>query len=493
MCSILVKISAVLLATVLVGATGCGQENDRTESGTRDRPLGVIVVLIDALRADHLGAYGSTRPLTPNLDAIAARSDVFENAWTTSSWTGAAVAALFTSRYPSTVGFGGRFSAMPDAIVTVAELLAANGLECAAISTNSNAGAFFGFAQGFRSFEAPKLRRKVPGSPYPLFPAEGVTDAALEWLRNRTEHGPFFLFLHYVDPHDPYLAPPGMLAEPEPPGRFGGHSAQLWRLAKTPPSERRQADLDRIRYLYAAEVKYTDVWIGKLIEGLETLGLGSKILLVITADHGEELFDHGATGHGKHLYEEMLRVPLLISWPGMTERDGRRIAEPVSLIDVAPTILAAWGIAPPGEFRGHDLGSPGRDSRRASGGRVYAEMDLDGVSKNAIRIGSAKLIRSNETTGGGRYELYDLATDPGETRDLSREKPHVLGQLMAALREQEAANSISGGQDSTVPIDSIDPEIIEQLHALGYVSDEEYRRFGERRGQAATGEPAAHD
>src|SRR5262245_21783689 len=191
-----VKAGATLLAIVIGGALGCGHERDRADVRTRERPLGAIVVLIDALRADHLGAYGSTRPLTPNLDAIAARSYVFANAWTTSSWTGAAVSALFTARYPSTVGFGGRFSAMPDAIVTLAELLAANGIECAAISTNGNAGTYFGFGQGFRSFEAPKLRRMIPGDSFPLFPAEGVTEDALAWLRNRTEAGPFFLFLH---------------------------------------------------------------------------------------------------------------------------------------------------------------------------------------------------------------------------------------------------------------------------------------------------------
>jgi len=478
------------MAILLAGALGCEQRGDGTEAKTRQRPLGAILVLIDALRADHLGAYGSTRPLTPNLDAIAARSYVFENAWTTSSWTGAAVASLFTSRYPSAAGIGGRFSAMPDATVTFAELLTANGLECAAISTNGNAGSYFGFAQGFRSFEAPKLRRTVPGDRFPLFPAEGVTDDALAWLRNRTEAGPFFLFLHYVDPHDPYLPPPGMLAEPEPPGRFGGHRLHLQKLAKTPPSERTQADLDRIRYLYAAEVRYTDIWIGKLLEGLEALGLGSKILLVITADHGEELFDHGGMGHGKHLYEEMLRVPLLVSWPGMTERDGVRIAEPVSLIDVAPTILAAWGIAPPGEFQGRDLTSIARDPRRASSGRVYAEMDLDGINKSAVKMGSAKLIRTNGAPGEGSYELYDLAVDPGERRNLGGQNPELLGKLMAALREHEAANSASGEEAFTMPIDGLDPETIEQLHALGYVDDAEYREFGERRRRAEQHEPA---
>lgn len=450
--------------------------------------MGAILVLIDALRADHLGAYGSTRALTPNLDAIAARSYVFENAWTTSSWTGAAVASLFTSRYPSAAGFGGRFSAMPDATVTFAELLTANGIECVGISANGNAGPYFGFAQGFRSFEVPKLRRTIPGDSFPLFPAEGVTADALAWLRSRTERNAFFLYLHYVDPHDPYVPPPGTLAEPEPPGRFSGHRGQLRRLASTPPRERTRADLERIRYLYAAEVKYADIWIGKLIDGLKSLGLWSKMLLVITADHGEELFDHGGMGHGGHLYEEMLRVPLLISWPGMTERDGVRIAEAVSLIDVAPTILAAWGIAPPREFHGRDLGSPAVPT--VSSGSVYAEMNLDGISKSAVRMGSTKLIRNNGTADGYRYELYDLGVDPGETQDLSRENPKLLGKLMAALREHEAANATSGAQGSTVPIEGLDPETVEQLHALGYVTDDEYRQFSERHGRTPQRDPA---
>jgi arylsulfatase A-like enzyme len=449
------------------------------------------LILIDTLRADHLGCYGSDLGLTPVLDGIAARGTLFEYAVAPSSWTRSTVASLFASRYPSAIGVLGREDAIAPGVVTLAEVLRDAGVETLGISTNRNAGRAFGFDQGFDRFEVPTLTGSYPGD-FEIHVAEGVTQRALTFLDDRSPHRPFFLFLHYVDPHDPYLPHPELLAGEEPPGRFDGSRRDLDRLDAMPPAEVTGADRARVRHLYAGEVRYCDLWIGELLRGLEERGLRDRVLLVVTSDHGEGLWDHGVRGHGRDLYEEQVHVPLILEAPA--DHDGDRpvrVSAPVSLLDVAPTILAAHGIAPPFEFRGVDLTPLARGERRARRlDYVYTELDLDRRNFEALRHGDQKLIRDRRPVAGGAVEHYDLAADPGELTDLAGEPSLRLSRLERALDGVVRDLERDATEAERVELADLDRETAESLRALGYLRGAGPRR--ERR-QPVDGLAAAID
>jgi arylsulfatase A-like enzyme len=446
-----------------------------------------VLIVIDTLRADHLGAYGSRRNLTPSLDALAVESVVFENSIATSAWTRSSIASMLTSQFPSPLGVLGRKDAIPASVPTLAEVFSRHGYATFGVTTNGNAGASVGFAQGFDGFVYPELKRSYPGDAT-MYPAEGVTQTALEWLAKRDPQRPFFLFLHYTDPHDPYLPHEGLLPFPEPRGRYNGSRAQLRQMDHASRrGELLPADRARIRYLYAAEVKYCDIWIGKLIEGLNKLAVWDDLMLVVTADHGEGLWDHDYRGHGRDLYEEMIRVPLLVRYPGWSRDPAARITEPVSLVDLAPTFLATAGIPAPAEFRGRDLWPliAGKTRPPELSG-IYAELGLDKVHLESVRVDSHKLIRDRERPADddSAYQLFDLAADPGEKQDLNAQasaSENGLRASLAAWRAALADQAVIVKQGAPLPELSLAD--LESMKALGYLDADEYADAIRRRQQ----------
>ncbi len=437
-------------------------------------PRVVLLVIIDTLRADHVGAYGAASGSTPALDRLAGTSFVFDQAAATSSWTRSSIASILTSRYPGSLHVLGRNDAIAADALTVAEAVAARGWRTAGVFSNGNASPELGFAQGVTDVRTPRLVRGYPGD-FQKFTAEGVTAEAIAALRawhDGGERAPLFLFVHYIDPHGPYLPHPELMPEPEPPGRFSGARPDLDRLDRTWASRLIPADLARIKHLYEGEVRYCDRWVGRLLDALGALGVADRTLVMVTADHGEGLWDHGRRGHGVDLYQEQIHVPLIVHYPGMTAADAARVAEPVSLLDLAPTILAASGIERPGAFEGHDLTPLTRGRARPSAlGYVYAEMDLDGRSFESMRVGTSKLIRRRS---GWRAllkadELYRLDVDPGERDDLSRGDRALVRRLLAATDRWDAAIAARRGNHPTMPLRSLSPELHEQLRGLGYV------------------------
>jgi len=356
-------------------------------------PLGVVLILVDTLRADHVGAYGCTRGLTPAIDALAAESLVFGNTWAASSWTRSSVASILTSRYPTSIGVLEREDALPGSVSTLAEIVAAEGFTSHGICTNGNAGSTWGFDQGFDSFVVPETTVSYPDD-FPMIPAEAVTASAVEWLEAKRDDTPFLLYLHYTDPHDPYLPHPGLLGEPEPEGRFDGSRRDLRELDRLPPDEVTQADRDRIRYLYAGEVRYVDHWIGELLRELRRLDRYDESLVLLTSDHGEGLWDHGERAHGVDLHQEQTRVPLILKFPESFDVPPTRVDRPAGHTDIVPTILAAYGIPPVEGMQGEDLGQVLRRDRPAPEARTaYSEMSLDGRDFESVTDGGEKLIR----------------------------------------------------------------------------------------------------
>jgi arylsulfatase A-like enzyme len=312
----------------------------------------------------------------------------------------------------------------------------------------------------------------------------------VEWLEQRDRNRPFFLFLHYADPHDPYFSHPDMDCGEEPPGRFGGSREELRAMdAAAKRGELTDTDKARIRYLYACEVKYCDHWIGELVGALRRLDLWDDLLVVITADHGEGLWDHGERAHGRDLFDEMVHVPLIVKYPGRAQ--SARVQTPISLVDLAPTILAATGTSAPAGMQGGDLRTVGGGAARDAGRRgIYSELSLDWVDLESLRTGDYKLLRARKQTpeNPDSYKLFDLRRDPGEQDDVAAKLTDTASALKESLQHWRAfiESPTSGSAKQDVALEDLSPAELNSLHALGYISDAEYQDAAQRR---ALGKP----
>lgn len=441
----------------------------------------IIVLLSDTHRADYLGAYGFDGDISPNLDRLARSSVLFTHAITQAPWTKPAVASLFTSLHPLThrvvdhegkywrkVGSEFKTSALPESAVTLAEALRAAGYRTAGWVANGWITEGLGFAQGFESYHSAKLNTNI-------YHAKEIWEPAWEWLAATRQDGrPFFLYLHFMDTHGPwrwseedYLALLGSpsLVKDTPPGKLEEASRPLQsRDIDFPGFDTRTSSW---RAVYASRVRSLDRQLGRLFEQLAATGLMETTLIVFTADHGEELMNHTGWGHGGSLFEHQVRVPLIIRPPGGVA-GGRTVDRPVSLIDLMPTLLAAAGVRDaPGGMQGEDLWQVVR-SNRSQPGREWAFAAAVRHDPRIVSVQDSryKLIRE-PAARPARLLLFDLEADPGETRDLSGERPEILKRLRKALDRQmmkleKTGTLLEARGDLT-------QEEVEKLRSLGYI------------------------
>ena len=411
------------------------------------RPSGAVLIVIDTLRRDHLGTYGYGRNTSPQLDRFAEESVRYTQARSQAPWTTPSVASLLTSRYPQELGVTGVSSVLSEEAILLSERLRAAGFATGAVVSHRFSSARWGFDQGFDSFDdSNALGHDAVTSP-------DVTDKALAFL-DAHRNDPFFLWVHYFDPHFAYREHEGFefprespYSGPVQPGvRFG---ELLRRQALLTPGDARE--LER---LYDSEISFTDKHVGRILSRLRELGIDSRTLVVITADHGEEFLDHGRLGHTKTLYDEVIAVPLLVRWPGGAPGV---VAEPVALLDVAPTILAALEVPADPGAEGHPLPGPGAagDPDRI----FFSATDRPEAKRAAIGAGF-KLIADAD----GNLELYALEDDPEERRDLAAQGGQALQRLSAALEDFETRTDTPANPGS---LDLSDSER-EALRALGY-------------------------
>jgi arylsulfatase A-like enzyme len=418
-------------------------------------PSHVVLVSIDTLRADHLGAYGYDRPTSPHLDALASEGTLFWNASSTSPWTLPAHASLLTGRWPSRHGVRSEAHRIPGDVPLLAELLRRQGWATAAVVNSRYLGRRFGFDRGFDHFQALPAPRSTEAS--------GVEAAALDWLERHADAERFFLFVHFYDVHSDYGATPELEA------RFGvegpGLEGRTEELRAVRRGERALSgdDLRRLRGLYDAGIARVDAAVGRLVAALDRHGLRDSTWVVVTADHGEEFLEHGGVLHGRTHYREVLRVPLVFAGPGVVR--GRRIDAPVSVADVAPTLLGALGHPAPAGMDGVDLspwlrgGSPEPDGPRfvlAEGDHGDAEPD----SLRSLRGPRLELIRDGAT---GRSELYDWRADPAQRRDRAADWPEERARLERQLEV------LSGSARAAEPRPPLSEEEAAELRALGYL------------------------
>jgi arylsulfatase A-like enzyme len=438
-----------------------------------EHPVNVLLVVVDTLRADRLGCQGSDSGLTPALDEAAAGGVRFSNTSAHSPWTLPSMASLLTSRHPSGHRAGKklgpfRFSTLPGEVPTLQERFAGAGYETAAVINVDFLSDAFGMTRGFDLVD---FASSESNSGTRI--AADTTDAALHRLR-QLNGGPFFLLVHYFDPHLEYDPPAEfrrLHARPQDRAGAGHLFGSKVEMAALRQGRARLAPLmlERLEALYDGEVAYTDREVGRLLDRLAGLGLDSSTLVVITADHGEEFGDHQGFEHGHTLYQELLHVPLILRLPGRLP-EARVVDSTVRLIDLAPTILELAGLPPQVEgFAGKSL-VPLIEGREQGDRPVFAEGNFWGADLYSWHSDSFKLILRPGAGQGqpARTELFDLRQDPGERQNLAGQVPGRDDRLLADLqwvREQSGR----GDHASSPGAVDLDPQQVRRLRLLGYL------------------------
>jgi arylsulfatase A-like enzyme len=449
--------TTILVLAATVSPTGCSREQPPAV-----RPNFVLIV-VDALRADrlHYAGYGERR--SPNFDALQRQSVWFSNAYSTSSWTIPAVASLFLSQLTSQHGVSRWGSSVSSDQTTLAELLQKAGYRTGAWTANRLMSRGRGFGQGFDEYRLvlhPKLQPDTaPGTEFAVAPASEVTRAALRWLRRQRapdQEAPFFAYLHYLEPHTPYLCPEGS-------GETCRSQAEdlTRRLLKMRwEFDRREKDL--IGALYDADVARMDEALGDLMRELDEGGFLDDTWVIATSDHGEHLGESGSYVHGTTLNQPLVRIPLLLSSPS---REGSEVSVPVSLADVAPTVLDLAGIEIPPVFSGRSLRGAleGRSLPRRP---IVAELlQMGPEPRPQVRHRLAVIDGTDALLLGvdGTLQRFDLSEDPEQQDPIDASMTQLTGLLSAAgVDLTETDDPAADGQD-------ISPEMLEHLKALGYI------------------------
>jgi arylsulfatase len=491
---------------------GCGPDGPK--------PPNVVIVALDTLRPDHLGCYGYERDTSPAIDAFARTAALFEQAESPAPWTAPALLSVMTSLHPSVHGVRGfpepqRMSAR---VLTLAEVLRSAGYATAAFTDGGYAKGQFGLDQGFSVYPANEDDTFHEHGSNLLHPSRvrSNVDRTLQWLERHRE-GPFFLFFHTYEVHGPYRAPSDVVRLFRPDWNEEEEHARLaaaierWNASREIDAagaqlvlnhyqhcrlefeagiedkgdlQRRmkalglagaerpisQGTIEFARDHYDAEIRYMDGELARLFAWLDSPAIAPNTIVIVVSDHGEAIGEHGKTGHGEVLHSEVLRVAMIVRAPGAAPR---RIAEPVTSLDLMPTVL--------------DLASMPFDATRLQG-RSLAPL-LRGEPLAPAATFSHALSRSGEedrlfSVREGRWRLiwdrfddrarlFDLASDPGETRDVAAEHAQVAERLLGRLRAQiDVDRSLAEAVSGPLEPYSIDPGTIDDLRELGYIDVE---------------------
>jgi arylsulfatase len=425
----------------------------------------LFLIVVDTLRADALGCYGSKRPTSPHLDEFARGSLLFERAYAPSSWTLPSTVSVLTGLHPDVHGARDPASTwVLDAHETIAEVLAARGLRTGGFVANTLLAKSGNFDQGFETWRI-----------CPWGNARKLVRPCVEWLDEHPDDR-LFAYLHFGDPHANYDAPLPRAEVFTTPGRpfadasfqeilhaFGEDAEKQVLAHRTSPNV--QAAIGRCRDLYDSEVRYFDRWFGAFLDALRERGRLDDSIIVLTADHGEEFLEHGAIFHGDHVYDETIHVPFLVRAPGLTPG---RVAEPYAIEATKALVLELLGA--------DDAGEPGTPRRSADEiarshlpESIVSATELADEQGTGLLVSRAAIVRGrwklDVTPELEREELYDLEADPGETRDLAAEQPRLRASLSQQLRDRRDEYARLASR-SRIPVV---PEIVELMRQLGYL------------------------
>lgn len=480
-------ISVVVIGLLVLSVFWAGREKQRRKTKTEptsgktitetfdrtDIPSNVILLSIDTLRRDHLPFYGYERNTAPNLQRLSDEGVTFHNAVSAHTNTAPSHATMLTGLYAETHGILTNGGSLRDDVPTLPEILRKHGYQAAAFVSAYTLGKHTNLQRGFSPYniKLEKRRRR---------PARKTYTAARSWIEKRARAGqPFFLFLHFFDPHNPY-DPPGKFAKMfrNDHERFAGvfPSRDRRKFRKSGSPELFQDLIAR----YDGEIAYTDSEVGRLLEQLESLDIADNTLLIFVSDHGETLLERKwIFDHGCRVYDEQIMVPMVIRFSDNSHA-GKRIEAQVSLVDLMPTILDALDIPLSGTLAGQSLlplleRDDGIDENRPAFSNARLERRRVGhirqrlTNKRAlissIRLPAVKLIEYPTRDGGWYQELFDLETDARETKNISGEKPDVVAQLHFQLEAWRKETRLG---DAAEQID-LSPEVEAALRELGYV------------------------
>lgn len=453
--------TALLCSVAVLFTLGCAARDLGPE-----RP-NVVLLVIDTLRHDRLSSYGYAHETSPFLDELADAGVRFTGAYSPSSWTSPATAALMTSTYPfqsgvvlnlhsiqlmQTKSIEIDINRIPDEAETLAEMMKRAGYLTYGLADNINVSEAMGFEAGFDLFRTEEY-----------VGAEEIAAIARSWgdeLRGLED--PYFLYLHFMDPHVPY------------------HRKQPWfdrfveeRDDVSPEDTSKELMVDPSRpnpvleVAYDSEIRYLDETLRALFADL---GLDENTLLIVVGDHGEEFWEHGKVGHGSTLYDELIRVPMLVYGPGCGVPGGRVIDGDASLLDVIPTIAERLDIEPPAKAQGRSFWSAMRKGKTLEERTLYAHL----VRKSAEHIGAFDLTLFGVLTpeykflhsSRGEKKLFDRANDPAEKANLSFAKKDRTAEFTKIVKAIEGAGTLFDAESAPVTLDSTQ---IEHLKALGYI------------------------
>jgi len=466
----------------------------------------VLLLTIDCLRADRLGYAGYRRQLSPNIDSLAERAAVFNQAFASGPRTAESFPAILASTYPMAIGGKWR---LPESLRMLAEVLSEAGYLSGAFHSNPFLSTAQGYPRGFKTFwdsmERTPLTSKVGARLMPRLNPQSklyrslrrlarrfesgvgvshyvrageITNKAIQWIAGATS--PFFLWLHYMDLHYPFSPPEAYLRKIRPQGISKRRQSRALVRSLEDPASTSAEDRQVLVDLYDAGLNYLDEQIGVLLNTLSNLPIGKDTLLIITADHGEEFLEHGDFGHGAmvhkaqngkariKLYDELLQVPLLLHHPKLKHL-GKQIPALVSLVDIPPTVVDLLGLPKVTSWQGFSLAPLLR-------GEVQSLSEREGVfSEYALRDADVHYpIVAYRTQGWkyihdgafGQHQLYNLEQDPGELQDLYQPEHPALPPIQQRVEEH-----LSLMPTGRVPLveTQMDPEMVERLKSLGYL------------------------
>jgi arylsulfatase A-like enzyme len=424
------------------------------------RARNVVLITLDTTRHDIIGVYGDPAGFTPRIDAVAARGVVFDNAYSTAPFTGPAHASILTGQHPSTHGIvfnGSRVMAkISTESISLAEHLRARGFATGAVVSNGVLHERYGFARGFDSYAF--YNDAQPGDQGGS--AAGVRHHAIEFLDSVSGDRPFFLWAHFIEPHLPYVV------SEEVQRRFGLDDRTM------PIEEAKDASAERLRRVYGGEVYETDAEVGAILDHVEVLGRLEETLVVITADHGEYLQEHGLLDHSL-LYDEVLHIPWIMAGPGI--KPGSRHPDPVSVIDIPDTVTDALAIDAMPSSQG--VGQWRRQDGVAADRPVFAEWRHYRMilAPDEVRPATDFLVSVQQrgyklilpVLADSRRQLFDLTDDPGEMENLILERT-ALAEELTAIHRRHVATDLPHGILGAEGVE-IDESSMEMLRQLGYV------------------------
>jgi arylsulfatase len=468
-----------------------------------EAPRGVIVIQADTLRPDHLGLYGHKRDTAPFLKQLASEGAMFKNAYAQAGWTKVSSPSILTGLYPSTHGVTSYNDRLPAAATTIAEVYREAGYATLSLSSVMFTGQFTNLHQGFEELhEASSLQDA--GGPFTSKTAREYVDRAAEWIEHHKDE-PFFVYLHVFDPHSPY--------EPRRPydalwadqAKRDEHIKQREALRKViadpfmaprgmaTREEMVKAGIDPAAYIahdrdwYDASIRGLDAEIARLFERLRAAGLDDKTAVVFLSDHGEEFQEHGRMWHGQSTYAEMVRVPLVVRWPGKVTAQTV-VEQPVQLIDVMPTLLDFSRLSHPEGIQGQSLTPLIQASPAGSRGTVAAangwrqrpviaeKQPLDpkefpnAAESYAIIDDKWKLIHNKvRPPDVAEFELFDVVTDPFDQVNIADKHPDEVKRLAKALEGWRGMVTAARLKPDTEAIGNMTPEQLQRLRSLGYI------------------------